>query len=480
MLALFAAALLPLWLFKYLPGMDLGNHVAIASILWKLLTGSDGAVASHYVLNPQPVPYYVVYAVLAPCVGAFGPYLGLKVALSALAVATFAGAWRLFRALGCPWWTPLAGVLFFYGASFFWGFLPSQAGIPFILFGAAGLASHLAGGSARSLAVAAVAGLLASLSHIGLMVPWGAFLVAWLLAAGLRRTWRAGALMALASIVVPLAPALVSWALGASSPEARLALGYGTLAELLDRLRMHLAIFDRGLGRAAHVAFLISTLVLLVLPSGRSVEPSVRRFVRLALPLQAIAYLATPLAAHVGGSAIWGLNFRFFPFVEAAFVALLAGRQLSGRLRLVALAPALCIALELGALLSLGRAFDGTARLFNPVLAAMRPGATLAVATRQERWAPAWPPVFTSLHGYSVATGAGYDSSVFDEKQTPIRHVRSLRGDARLDRPTVGEFDYLLIQQISATDPPIPAPEDGELTVTSGPWRLYRRRAPAN
>ena len=73
-----AASLLPLGWFALVPSADFPAHVAIAKILWRLLH-HDPTVAYRFIL--QPVPYYLAYVVLTPCVGLFGPHAGAAVAL---------------------------------------------------------------------------------------------------------------------------------------------------------------------------------------------------------------------------------------------------------------------------------------------------------------------------------------------------------------------------------------------------------------
>ncbi len=77
-------AIIPLWIFRYLPGSDYPNHLAIARVLWH--------DSSFYEPNLQATPYYLGYLFLAPAVGLLGPWVGGAIILSIFAVIFISAA----------------------------------------------------------------------------------------------------------------------------------------------------------------------------------------------------------------------------------------------------------------------------------------------------------------------------------------------------------------------------------------------------
>ena len=127
-----ALMLLPLGWFALPPCADLPQHLALSSVIWRLLHG-DVALQALYQINLQPVPYYLLYVLLVPLVGLLGAALAGKVLLAGLAVALGYTGQRLLRLQQAPAVLCLALVCIFYGPVFYYGFLATLLGVPWVL-----------------------------------------------------------------------------------------------------------------------------------------------------------------------------------------------------------------------------------------------------------------------------------------------------------------------------------------------------------
>jgi len=472
------AVLFPLWWFKYLPATDLAQHTAIASTLWRIVFEPGGT--PFYDAHLQPVPYWLVHVLLVPAAGMLGPFAGSKVVLSAIGLGTFGASWLLMDALRCPPWTRLVGVFAVFDVLFFWGLINTQMGIPFVLFGTWALLQLLRTGRARYAIVAGVSGALAGLSHVYLVPAYMSAWFAYLLVAR-REAWPKGWGAGFAGLL-PLLPAVVAKLVGAESAPQTVgenAILYDSLGELWDQFLYSFAPFQRGFPRWAHVALALGAVVLVGVSlwrgrKNREADP-VRRAMLLVLLGWLLLYFATPTGIILGGRFGWGLKFRYFALADAALFALAFGVPLLGRLRRIV--PYAVVAPVAGfwvaMMLFFGKA-DALARPFDDVLARLEPGRTLNVATTYGPVGSSWPPILTCTHAWALAEKGGYDAAVFADQYQPISPLRTFDGQADPSQPLrVGEFDYLLVQELGE---PIPEPLDGERVVESGAWRLYRKR----
>ncbi len=98
-LVLSALVLLPLTQTDVLPLVDLGTHLGLIAQISRILSGDPMAV-KHYMLQPHPSPYVVVYAMLWASTRLFGLYLGAKLVVAFAVLLTPLGVMRLAHALG--------------------------------------------------------------------------------------------------------------------------------------------------------------------------------------------------------------------------------------------------------------------------------------------------------------------------------------------------------------------------------------------
>ena len=134
--ALYVAALLlgvlPLWVARHLPMVDLPQHLHLISVLHRLddpTTLYPQFFEARNTLTPYLGYYYAVSALnwLLPLETANRLFLSLYVAGLPLSLAF------LLRALGRPRWPSLLALPFAYGDSFAWGFVNYCASLPLAL-----------------------------------------------------------------------------------------------------------------------------------------------------------------------------------------------------------------------------------------------------------------------------------------------------------------------------------------------------------
>lgn len=438
-LATMVAAVAPLWTVEYLPGTDLPSHLAIANILAKLVAG-DAVASSFYAINIQPVPYYLVYLLLAPLVTFFGALLAAKLFCSAVVLATVAATGRLFRLLEAPWWAVSLSVFLAYGMIFFWGFVPTFVGVPVYVYGVSELTRLVKARGEASVIAACVSGIALMVTHIALAVPWACALVAcW---ASLQRRVVVKSVVIGAVSLLPLAPFLVMRLFHRGQP---VALQYEDAAIVWKHVGQQLGVFDRGYGLFTHIAFvaLVAVFSLMRRRSGL-VDAAMARVLAMFAVLSAVAYVATPMAMDAGGDFIWAFNTRLFFAAELGLVAYLVFDR-TGPLQVIDVLPPVAVAGHLAALTVFFGELDATVRLAERVLAAIPEGKTLAVASKDGSFAEAWPPQLLHVHGYYLASRVGYDGAVFNGKHIPIRALQPLC-PGNMPEAQLTECDYLFAE----------------------------------
>jgi hypothetical protein len=121
--ALTAAALVPVWLFRYFPTQDGPSHLYNALVLGQLGDATSRVLREFFVLNARVFPNWTMYALMAPLTKAFPPLAVQQIMLSICIVAIPASVLYLQRSVkGEADASALFGVAFAYNALFFLGF----------------------------------------------------------------------------------------------------------------------------------------------------------------------------------------------------------------------------------------------------------------------------------------------------------------------------------------------------------------------
>ena len=368
--AVTAAMLLPLAVCTYVPATDLPSHVAISSILVRLLRG-DAITQLYYALNPQPVPYYLAYAILAPCVALAGAWGGARLAMAVVALLFAVATERLVRAAELPRWAVFAAAFLFYGPLFFWGFVATLVGVPFVLLCAAELLLRHREGRGHVFRAALYAAL-ACLGHAMLAVPVTLCVLAYGRLSPRSRwpLWGGAAVFLIACIADIAAQSQLSQ--------------YETVDSAWHHIKTHLGPFDKGAGRAAHVTFLA---LLALLQRGGPATPA-RQFGRIVALGSLVLFVLCPPDLRIHGQIAWGLNFRFLTLAEAGLLLGVAPTPPRWTRALAAAATAAFI----GAVGWLGWQFDHATGPLQSLLETLPAGSTVQARVAPVRFAQAWPP----------------------------------------------------------------------------------------
>ncbi len=124
---------LPLWAGRFLPLIDVPQHLAMAKVISGLLSGVED-FTKYYELDLWPQPYWLYY-VLVGLLGQLVSFeLANKLVLLGYSVAIPLGVRSLLLAFGRDPRGWLLAIPLAWSTSFFYGFMPYLMGIPLVLF----------------------------------------------------------------------------------------------------------------------------------------------------------------------------------------------------------------------------------------------------------------------------------------------------------------------------------------------------------
>lgn len=487
-----ALTLSPLWIFRYVPGVDYPIHLATGRILADLIT--DNALSSvHYQFNVQLTPYWLLYVLLTPLVYLFGADIGGAILLTAIGVGFFGAIWNLIRLLDLSPACLIPAVCWFYHASFFWGFLTSFVAVPIILWGGVFLLRLQQSHSRQDLVLAMLCACLVSFSNVLMTVPMFCVVLAWGFL-DIGKNWRPMLLVGAAS-ALPFIPwavfSLDAMFTSVASGGESVLLEYAPPIVMLQHVDQQFRIFGDPLGYLAEYAMLLLVLTHIVIGFRRTAIQGTggigawfrqHRFAAQMFLFSAVTYFATPIGVYTVTDVAWGINFRYFTFVGVALILLGPKRQHSGVEQgpggLVAKLMSVTALMYLSALFGFWYAFDVVLRDIEPALDAMEPGRRLGIAYQSERFTNAVPPVGLHVPSYSVARKGGMNNAIFSGGHAPIKISENLNAEMEdYSSLRIGDFDYMLMQRRQAIRENA-EPEDGVLIAETEYWRLYSKRRP--
>jgi len=473
-----AAAVVPLWVGRFLPFQDAPQHLAAIRVLADYGTPRFAFQRWFEIdfARSQYLGFYLPAALLARL---FGPEAACRIVLSAIAVALPATFWVLLRSFGRDVRLAVFAPALFHTAPLYLGFFNFVESVPATILVVALAERELRAPSrGRGVVLAAAAALLLYLhpSALALALGAAAFLA---VTAGvtLRRAARA---------VAPFVPAvslLAAWmarSLFAQSPGTVSQAGpsWQPLRErVLDLVRFGNVL--AGHADETFVGLLLSIWLAALLVSGR---PRIPRWWRLPLlaACTAFAYFAVPESLGAAGS----IHLRALPLLALlAFAApvLAPGRTTSA---LLAAAVALQLAYDLK-LTAVRREFDAEAEApqLERVLEAAEPGRRL-LSLVHDRWSNVVQFEAYQHFGmyYQVERGGRARRNFAELPWTPVRFRA---GTAAVPLPPGweehtewfepsregAEADYLLVRG-PAPDPPGPF----AVKARAGRWTLYQAR----
>lgn len=132
-----AVAVLPLWVARDLPPVDLPQHSYVIAVL-RGLDDPDTLYPRFFEERPGFRPYIGHYAVVGLLARVMPIDLGNRIFISASVIALPLAIGFLLRCLGRPAWPALLTIPFAYGESFAWGFVSYCASLP-LMFVSLGL-----------------------------------------------------------------------------------------------------------------------------------------------------------------------------------------------------------------------------------------------------------------------------------------------------------------------------------------------------
>jgi hypothetical protein len=131
--ALAVAAIVPIWIGRYLPFLDLPNHLSAISI-WHYYDDPRFDFAKYYTLNLKPLPYWAHYYSVHLLAYLFGVELANKVFLTVYALALPTGALAFARRFGRSPWVALFAFPLVWNFNLAEGFIAYCAGFAAMVF----------------------------------------------------------------------------------------------------------------------------------------------------------------------------------------------------------------------------------------------------------------------------------------------------------------------------------------------------------
>ncbi|HVP67849.1 MAG TPA: hypothetical protein VMT17_11360 [Anaeromyxobacteraceae bacterium] len=501
--AVVLAGAAPLWAGRFLPFLDMPQHLGLASVLARYADPATG-FARYYALDRAVDPYWGYLAPMWLLTRVVSLELANRLLLSAWAVALPLSVGYALQALGRDWrWAAFALPLVWHENLFF-GFAPFLVSMP-ILFVALGLLARWLGGEEPRregrLACAAAALFLA---HVQTYLLFGASAVTLLAAQWRGARWALGRLR-------PLVPSLVlfgAWlgpaflwnrASGAPLHTPRYT-GYGTLlhlgaafeplAETLGRAPERLwGMYADGSGVAAGAAWIVLLLLAVALAGGRppgSGEEDLRAALR-ARPGELLAVVALAcylfLPARISGQ--WYLNGRYLVFAALLAPAFVSGAATGFRRGLAASAAALALLCDANAVAKVA-AFQQQAGAFGQLLDRMEPGRRALGLVFDAGGGPVRQPLFLHFAAYYQALrGGDVGFSFAGLPSIPLRYREGAQAphpgewapqDFRWDEMGPS-YDYFLVRGTPRGDAARLAEHADEVAEGAG-FTLWRRRDP--
>jgi len=502
---LVAAAVWPFWAGRFLPLLDLPQHLGLATVIAR---HGDPATrfAEIYSVDGRVTPYWGYYGAMRWLLFLFSPETANRILLSAYAAALPVSAGYALSRLGRDWrWAAFALPLVF-NTNLFFGFTGFVLSLPLFLFAIGLSARHLEDerpDRRREVRLAAVAALV-FLFHAQTFGLLGLSVLALLAVEWRGPRWALRRSLAYVPALLLFAPwFLRSFVLPEGRPlaEAHTArhLSYGTLGglgvryesagEILSRMPERLlGSFSDGSDLRIGAALLVLFLVALAFARSGGGEGK-GKGLRAALRARrgevlAVLLLASYLAAPMEMAGQWYIAPRHLVLAALLLPAFLSAPATGSRRALLAAAAVLSLLLCFGAAAKV-REFQRQVGPFPEVLARMEPGKrVMNLMFDNGGGGPVrlWPFVHWSCY-YQALVGGDVSFSFAGLPSIPVSYRPGMQAphpyewapqDFRWE--AMGRsYDYFLVRGRPWGDAARLA-EHADLVAQAGPWLLWRRR----
>jgi hypothetical protein len=484
-LALLAGTLvaLPFWVGRFVPLMDLPQHLAIATVLRDAGDPAWGLAPYYEPQWGELTPYWLHPLALWLLSGVFSVETASRVYLTLYALALPVAAVALCGALGRPREAGLLAAPLVLNTNLYFGFVNYVSALALLLVGLGLVDRHLEAPTPRRGAIAAVVAALLFIAH--------AQVLAFLLAASVGLAATRARIVGIAGLsrrLLPLVPAaalVAAWLanlylLGRErpfgTPDAA-APHFVSAAENLRELPAAVAGSFQDRSDRALLGVWVAMFAALRLAGGarRTLHDwRVEMLVALALA----GYFLAPFSIR----GQWDINQRFA--VVAALLALATVRRLPSPRTATLAALALAAAAGLNAARQHG-AFDREAGPFDEALAAIPPRSRVMGLMFDARGGVLEKPPYLHFAQYAVVRRGGVAANSFTRSAAlPVR----LRWGRDLPQPSVwaaGEFSYetqgaawdvFLARGRPSGPDPLDARPELQTLYEEGGWRVVRRR----
>jgi hypothetical protein len=172
--ALWGVSLVPLWLPRFLPLLDLPNHLGAIAI-WHRYREAAWGYSKYYDLNLLPLPYWGYFFPVHMLAYLMPIEVANKIYLSAYALALPVGAALLAHRMGRSPWLALFAFPLIFNMNFMFGFITFCAGMAFLFYALFALDRFLERPTGASGAAVALLSIGLYLMHV---LPWLFFGVA--------------------------------------------------------------------------------------------------------------------------------------------------------------------------------------------------------------------------------------------------------------------------------------------------------------
>ncbi|HLY36585.1 MAG TPA: hypothetical protein VKU61_01025 [Candidatus Binatia bacterium] len=437
---------MPLFVTPFLPLQDLGNNLALSSLIPRVLWG-HGLAARYYRVQALPVPYWTTSLIMGAMTFVVGGRIAAKIMVGLSLVMLPLGTMRLLHALRR---SPRMGLWAFalvWDFNMYWGWTAFVFGVGLTLV----VLAHIVEAQNAREAVRTWPGVAAvALTHAQ------ATAILCIAAAALVFAGAIGKRIRLHAISV--AAVLVLWPWAVARLRAGGALPSGPWAQFDDPVPQRIMkLIEHTVGNITpgwgeHVmegvflVFLVSPLLLFAWDRAPRIKED-----RAAVALYVTAlglYLALP-GTLLRPFFYWALYQRQATFFLLCGL-LLARPCVEGRAGWL-LAPGILATLLTSAVVAHQFAAFGTdAAPFAEVIRRIEPDSAVLTLTFENGDPNMKTPSFDEFHGYIIAEKGGYDPYVFDQPSHPIVHRNGLPRPQSPDLFSMKEhgsgYDYIVVQ----------------------------------